>query len=89
MANPILSLATSLSSPVVGNPNASSPVYVMGDLADEFGGVIVAHCYGYAHTLPTTTGVFQKGCLCIETDNASQWVNVSALTSAASWVNRF
>ena len=89
MANPILALGTSLSSPVVGNPNASSPVYVMADLADEKGGVIVAHCYVYSHTLPTTTGVFQQGCLCIETDSGSQWVNVSALTSAASWVNRF
>lgn len=89
MANPILALATSLSSPVVGNPNASSPVYVMGDLADEFGGVILAHARGYAHTLPTTTGVFQQGCYLIETDSASQWVNVSALTSPASWVNRY
>ena len=89
MANPILALGTSLSSPVVGNPNASSPVYVMGCLADEFGGIIFATARGYAHTLPTTTGVFQQGCYLIETDSGSQWVNVSALTSAASWINRY
>jgi len=85
MAFPILALGTSLASPIVGNPNGT--VYSMADLADETGVVIVAHGKGYAGTLPTTTGVFQKGCMFTETDTGSLWINISAATSAASWHN--
>jgi len=85
MAAPILTLGTSLSSPVVGNPYGT--VYSMCDLADETGAVLVAHGKGYAGTLPTTTGVFQKGCTFTETDTGSYWINISAVTSAASWHN--
>ena len=87
MAYPILALGASLSSPVVGNGNGTQ--YAMADLADEKGVVIFAHGIGWAHTLPTNSGIFQQGCYFIETDSGSQWVNVAAATSSASWVNRY
>lgn len=82
MANPILPLGTSLSSPVVGNPYGTQ--YTMCDLADELGLVLSAHGRGYAGTLPTTAGVFQKGCDFIETDTGSDWTMLGT-TAAPTW----
>ncbi len=83
MANNILALGTSLSSPVIGNPGVSSS-YTLGDLADENGLIISAHGQGYAGTVPTTAAIFQKGCFYIETDRGSTYTNVGT-TASPSW----
>lgn len=82
MANPILALGGSTSSPIVGNPYGTN--YTMADLADETGVVIIAHGIGYAGVPPTTAGTFQKGCFYIETDRGSQYCNVGTV-AVPSW----
>jgi hypothetical protein len=82
MANNILALGTSISSPVIGNPYGTN--YTMADLVDETGLVIAAHGTGYAGTVPTTAAVFQKGCFYIETDRGSSYTNVGT-TASPSW----
>jgi len=72
-------LGTSLASPVEGN--ASSTKYVMGDLADENGLVIVAHCIGYAGTVTTTAGIYRPGCMLTEADRGSVYFNVGTTAS--------
>lgn len=74
MANNILALATSLSTPVEGNPAGTK--YVMADLADENGLVISAHCIGYAGTPTTTAAIYRPGCTLIEADRGSFYVNI-------------
>lgn len=82
MANPILALGTSTSASIEGNPNGTK--YVMCDNADETGVVIEAHCVGYAGTITTTAGIYQKGCYMLETDRSSTYVNVGTIASP-SW----
>lgn len=83
MANNILALGTSLSTPVIGNPGNSSS-YTFADLADETGLVISAHGVGYAGTVPTAAAIFQKGCFFIETDRGSTYTNIGT-TASPSW----
>ena len=82
MANPILPLGSSTSAPIIGNPYGTK--YVMCDNADETGLVIEAHCVGYAGTIDTTAGTYQRGCGMIETDRGSSYVNVGT-TASPSW----
>ena len=82
MATRPFALGSSVSSPLVGNPNSTK--YVMADLADENGLVISGHCTGYAGTLDTTASLYQIGYTMVETDRGSLYTNIGT-TASPSW----
>ena len=79
MANNILALGTSLSVPIEGNGNGTK--YVMCDLADENGLAIMAHCIGYAGTVTTTAALYRPGCMLMESDRGSFYINIGTTAS--------